>query len=120
MIGPDAMTTERRFEILDGETVIGTTCFEGGDSPMGVVFGSFEPNSAYRLEHTDPHGNLTARIDGQLIPSAGGVGIVDLFDEVGEREVTIFGIDHRLYAELFPEHVAAYEALFPGDRGGDG
>lgn len=108
------MTKERLFEILDGETVIGTTSFEGGDSPMGVVFGRFEPTSAYRPEHTDPHGNLTARVHGQLIPSAGGVGIDDLFDEIGERQVTIFGIDHQLYAELFPEHVAAYEALYPG------
>jgi hypothetical protein len=107
------MTTERRFEILDEETVIGTTSFESGDPPMGVVHGAFEANSAYRLEHADRNGNLTARIGGQLIPSAGGVGIDDLFDEIGEREVTIFGIDHKLYAELFPEHVAAYEALYP-------
>jgi hypothetical protein len=108
------MTTERCFEILDGDTVIGTTAFEGGDSPMGVAYGDFEANSAYRLEHTDPRGNLTARFNGQLIPSAGGVGIEDMFDEIGERGVTIFGIDHMLYAELFPEHVAAYEALYPG------
>ena len=107
------MPTERRFEILDGDTVIGTTAFESGDSPMGVVYGSFEATSHYRLEHTAPDGNLTARIHGQLIPSAGGVGIDDLFDEIGERQVTIFGIDHALYAELFPEHIAAYEALYP-------
>ena len=107
------MHAERRFEILDADVVIGTTAFESGDSPMGVAYGSFEPTSAYRLEHASPDSGLVARIEGQLIPSAGGVGIDDLFEEIGERQVTIFGIDHALYAKLFPEHVAAYEALYP-------
>jgi len=103
----------RRFEILDGDVVIGTASFESGDPPMGVVYGNFEPTSSYRIEHTDRNGNLTARINGQRIPSAGGVGIDDMFEEIGERQVTIFGIDHQLYAELFPAHVAAYAALYP-------
>ena len=107
------MHAERRFEILDADVVIGTTAFESGDSPMGVVYGSFEPTSAYRLEHASPDSDLVVRIEGQFIPSAGGVGIDDLFEEIGERQVTIFGIDHALYAKLFPEHVAAYEALYP-------
>ena len=107
------MHAERRFEILDADVVIGTTAFESGDSAMGVVFGSFEATSAYRLEHASPDSDLAARIDGQLIPSAGGVGIDDLFEEIGERQVTIFGIDHVLYAKLFPHHVAADEALYP-------
>jgi hypothetical protein len=81
---------------------------------MGVAFGNFQPNASYRAEqHLVDDERLSARFAGQAIPSVAGVEILDGFEEFGERHVTIFGVGHPLYDELFPHNAAAYEALYP-------
>jgi hypothetical protein len=55
------MKQQRSFEIIWDDVIIGTTSFEAGDPPMGVAFGSFLPNAAYRLEHLVDQGRLSAR-----------------------------------------------------------
>lgn len=55
---------------------------------------------------------LTVRLDGMSIPSSGGVVVEDYSKDFGEILVTVLGIDHQLYEELFPQHVAAYQAKF--------
>ncbi len=43
-----------------------------------------------------------------------GVGIVDSSLEYSEQpHVEVLGIPDSEYGQLFPQHVAAYEALFP-------
>lgn len=107
------MTAQPVFQILWGDIVIGTTLFELGDAPMGVAYGDFQANAFYRAEYLTEMNRLSAQIDGRTVPSVGGVGIDDGFEEFGESLVTIFGVGYPLYEELFPHHVAAYDALYP-------
>ena len=107
------MTAPPVFEILWDDIVIGTTLFEVGDPPMGVASGRFHANASYRDDHLIEMDRLSARFAGRLIPSISGVGIEDGFAEFGERYVTIFGVGHPLYDQLFPHNTAAYEALYP-------
>lgn len=107
--------TQPVFEILWDDIVVGTTLFELGDPPMGVAFGHFQANASYRAEHLIEQDRLSARFASQVIPSVAGVEILDGFEEFGERQVTIFGVGHPLYNELFPHNTAAYEALYPPD-----
>jgi hypothetical protein len=114
-----------RFEILANSVLVGHTKFEGGDPPMGVVFGVFHPTDAYdtvresilRDEGRDlKEVQLLVRVatTGQEIESQGGVHITDHSAELGPdgREITALGIGYPLYAELFPEHVDAYDKQF--------
>lgn len=116
------MTTEPVFEILWDDIVIGTTLFEQGAPPRlfergapptGVATGHFQANALFRDEHLIDMHRLSARFADRPIPSTGGVKILDAFKEFGDRHVTIFGVGHPLYEELFPHNVAAYNAIFP-------
>ncbi|MCZ4500937.1 MAG: barnase inhibitor [Marmoricola sp.] len=110
------MKTQPPFEVLWDDIVIGTTLFKLGDPPMGVAFGDFRPNASYRSEHLIDQDRLSARYEGEPVPSVGGVGILDGFEEFGERQVTIFGVGHPLYQKLFLHNVRAYQALFSEGR----
>jgi len=114
-----------RFEVLANAVLIGHTAFEGGDPPMGVVFGLFHPTSAYdsvrdrivRDEGRDlKEVRLVVRVvaTGQEVDSQAGIHITDHYAELGPdgREITALGIGYPLYAELFPEHVDAYDRKF--------
>ncbi|WP_457428158.1 hypothetical protein [Roseateles sp. P5_E7] len=114
-----------RFEILANSMLIGHTEFERGDAPMGVAFGAFLPIATYAsvrqvivqgegkaLEGID----LVARVaaTGQVIECQAGVHITDHSAELGPEglEVTALGVGYPQYAELFPQHVDAYENQF--------
>lgn len=113
-----------RFEILANSVLIGHTAFESGDPPMGVAFGRLIPVAAYQTvqptiiqgEAREVEGiDFAVRIasSGQVIECL-GVAITDCSAEFGAEglEVAALGIGHPLYAELFPQHVEAYENQF--------
>jgi len=101
----------KRFEIYANDVLIGSSSLENGDPPMGVAFGNLLTTPSFHADLID-NGVLTVKFDGVSIPSSGGVVIEDYSTEADEILVTILGIDHHLYEELFPEHVAAYQAQF--------
>jgi hypothetical protein len=102
----------KKFEIYAGGILIGSTSFEHGDPPMGVAYGNMALAPNCRFNHAMAKSTLSVRLDGKPIPSNGGLFVEDLLEELGEIQVTILGIDHELYEELFPEHVAAYQEQF--------
>lgn len=113
-----------RFEVFLGPTLVGHSDLELGDAPMGVAFGRFVPNSAYwafqstvvaAFNGPQDHLSLEVRLaDGHVLPAQGGVQLMDASAEFGAEgmEVSVFGIGYPLYEELFPHHVAAYDAQF--------
>jgi hypothetical protein len=105
------------FRIYSRALLVGTSSLECGDPPMGVAFGRFFPAEAYASiqaecasNHHDQSGLQlsVATPSGEIIQCA-GVGILDCGDEI---EINVLGISHPPYAELFPHHVAQYEAPF--------
>lgn len=89
---------------------------------MGVASGEFEPAEGYhvvenecRSNHSDqaPLSLSVQTVEGITIPCAGG-SILDYSQELGNGciEITILGIPHLLYEELFPRQVAMYTRQF--------
>lgn len=118
------------FCIFHGNVLIGRSRLEGGDPPMGVAFGEFEPTDAFaplRAALTcarDGSGKewrdmrllsgLCAKTVGGTVIVCSHVEVIE-YGEVGdplEWEVSCLGIEHPLYDELFPQHVKAYEDQF--------
>lgn len=82
---------------------------------MRVAFGRFFPAAAYgsiQAECASNHDDQTnlrlsvAASSGEIIQCAG----VAILDGGGDIEVNVLGITTPPYAELFPQHVAQYEA----------
>jgi len=103
------------FRVYSGATLVGTSNLEYGDPPMGVAFGRFFPVAAYAsiqaqcASNHDDQTNLHLSVavpSGEIIQCA-AVGILDCG---GDIEVNVLGISYPFYAELFPQHVAQYEA----------
>lgn len=114
------------FAIYAGDALVGHSALECGDSPMGVAYGLFIAADGYdavrhecRTNHADQSGlALSARTPaGNPLPCI-AVAVLDYSDQAAEGqpayvEAAVLGIPHPLYAELFPEHVAAYAQRFP-------
>lgn len=90
---------------------------------MGVALGKFLPSAAYMkikpavvAAHDCPqdHLSLIVRIVGAEALPAAAVHIVDYSADLGDDglEVSVYGIGSPLYEQLFPGHVAAYDAQF--------
>lgn len=118
------MRTVPRFAIYNGEVLVGWSELELGDAPMGVAVGRFLPTPAYRLiqpqvvaaQGSASQGlQLSARTPGGVPLDCIGVCITDYSAELGASglEVSVLGISDPPYAQLFPQHVAAYERQFP-------
>lgn len=113
-----------RFEVFVGSIPIGHTELELGDPPMGVALGKFLPSPEYAnlqpsivAAGVGSQAHLSLRVcrsNGQELPAEGGVQILDCSAEMGADglEVHVLGIGYPLYGELFPHHVAAYDAQF--------
>ncbi len=113
------------FAIYAGNTLIGHSALECGDSPMGVAYGLFIAADGYdtvrhecRTNHADQARlALSARTSaGNPLPCV-AVAVLDYSDPAGDGEpayveAAVLGIPHPLYADLFPEHVAAYAQRF--------
>jgi hypothetical protein len=94
----------------------------GVDARLGVAFGTMIATTGYaevRRQCIQQLGDqaalkLSVRTSAGVVLPCVGVGINDLSDEVGEPciDVEVLGIDHEVYAALFPEHVAAYRDQF--------
>lgn len=114
-----------KFEVLANEKLIGYTLLEHGDPPMGVAHGVMTATSGYAAIEAlviaaagarAAELELTVRIAGAIDPlPCAGVGILDLGVECVEPYVEVLGIPYPEYAELFPQHVAAYAARFSVD-----
>ena len=112
-----------RFSVHCGDALIGWSDLETGDPPMGTAFGRFVPAPEYSqvraafIAATEQRGSaplLSLRgSGGESIESAGGVHITDLGMDSADIEVAVFGVSDPPYDSLFPEHVAAYERLYP-------
>lgn len=115
----------RRFEIYSGSTLVGWSELERGDPPMGCAEGRFLPSPHYTFIQaavvSSAGGDqsalrLSVRLaeTGEVLDFVGGVRLLDFSAELGadEMEVSTLGLGCPRYGELFPYHVAAYEAMF--------
>jgi hypothetical protein len=118
------------FCIFHGDVLIGRSDLEGGDPPMGVASGRFEPVDAFPQlrfamkpvrDGTGKEQRDMRYLVGVRATTAKGVALicshVEIF-EYGEAgnpfalEVFCIGIEQPPYGELFPHHVKAYEDKF--------
>ena len=94
---------------------------------MGVAWGEFRPLPTYKsiqsaciANHSDQSSLLlSVRTEvGSVIPCA-GVSILDCSVAAGTAliELNVLGIPYPDFAELFPQHVAAYENRFKPSTG---
>jgi hypothetical protein len=118
------------FSIFQGETLIGRSELEGGDPPMRVASGVFEPTEAFTelrksmkpaRDGAGKEQNDIRFLGGLRAVTADGVQLVgagvEVFEygEAGEPcawEVFCVGVESPPYQELFPHHVKAYEDQF--------
>jgi len=110
------------YRVFHQGALVGHSLLEYGDPPMGVVFGEFVPAAGYeaiaaycRNNHAD-QSELALAVqteDGFNIPCI-GAGVLDYSEQAGEpyAELNVLGIEHNVYATLFPHHVAAYDRKF--------
>ena len=126
--------TNKTYEILLDDKIIGTTKLEKSDAAMGVVFGDIKLNdisSGYEffksycvtngieIINDYPEDKLiaTSDIPKLKIINSNGVEIkgqgtsIDGMDS-NIFEVTILGVPYPFYEEEFPHHVRAYENQF--------
>lgn len=114
-----------RFEIYSGPTLIGWSELERGDPPMGCADGRFLPSPHYTSiqaavvssggsEQSALHLSVRLAETGEVLELVGGVSLLDFSAELGadEMEVSALGLAYPRYGELFPHHVAAYDAMF--------
>lgn len=103
------------FKVFSGTVLVGTSGLEFGDPPMGVAFGRFVPAAGYaaieaqcKSNHRDQsHLRLSVVTPSGEVIQCSGVGILE---GGGDIEVNVLGISYPPYAELFPQHIARYEA----------
>ena len=99
------------YEILDNEIIIGRTKLEGGDPPMGFVFGAVAPTGNYSKDLNQK----SLKIFGGDIPiKCNSITIEDLTEEMGETcvEVTVLIESAEEYEKHFKHHIEAYENQF--------
>ena len=105
-----------KFIVKLGDEIIGSSEFEYGDPSMGCASGRFleAPGYAtikqYCIDHSPDWvpipGLMVSTPDGTTIECVGGIQIMDIGEEY--REISICGITHPPYAQLFPEHWAEH------------
>ncbi|MFD1218126.1 hypothetical protein [Microbulbifer celer] len=113
-----------KFKLFARNELLGETLLENGDPPMGVAFGELIPNEHYfkyqELFCTQDFQRISElkltviSESGVTLEPSGGIGIEDYSKDMGELSiyVNVLGIDSSVYNQLFPAHVAAYEAQF--------
>ena len=118
------------FDIFHNGVLIGRSELEGGDPPMGVASGRFEPTQAFaplRMVMKPARDGFGKEmrdmrcLEGVRTRTENGTMLVCSLAQVCEYgeadkpfawEMFCFGIEHPLYEELFPHHVEAYKNQF--------
>ena len=110
-----------KYQLFANNELIGESNLEVGDPPMGVASGEFHPNknyfkyqSLFESQNTEVLNLCVKSSSGQTLEPAGGIGVEDYSQEMGEQsiQINVLGLDSEVYVKLFPEHVAKYDALF--------
>lgn len=114
-----------RYDVYSRGVLVGHSLLEHGDPPMGVAFGAFTPNEAYReiqnecrTNHADQTAlELSVRTESGIEISCAGVAILESSAQSDRpyAELNVLGITHPRYDDLFPDHVARYEQQFAKD-----
>jgi len=114
------------FSVFAGDVLVGYSFLEAGDAPMGVAWVEFRPlpnkciQSACVANHSDQSRLLlSVKTEAGNVIHCAGVAILDCSAEAGTTliELSVLGIPYPLYAELFPQHVDAYENQFKPSTG---
>lgn len=101
------------YEIRVNDVVIGTTKLEGGDPPMGFVFGNVKPTERYEpLSGVVKAGLYKQGQDVEI--KCESISFEDLTKEMGETciEVTALIESVEEYDIYFKHHREAYEKQF--------
>jgi len=111
-----------RFSIYSGMMLIGYSSLEGGDPPMGVAFGQFEPTAGYlaiqnecRTNHVDQSGlTLSVKTEAGLAIPSMAIAILAYAEALPPDciEISVLGIPADFYDALFPYHVIKYAHQF--------
>ncbi|QXI26163.1 hypothetical protein [Pseudomonas vanderleydeniana] len=110
------------FHFYSGSTLVGWSALEDGDPPMGVASGEFKPANGYAAIQVECQSSLRDQsslclsvrtVTGITIPCA-GINISDYSKDLkdGSIEVSVLGVPHPLYEELFPNQVEIYAHHF--------
>lgn len=99
------------YQIRTEGKVIGVTKLEGGDPPMGFVFGSVVPTEHYSKTLSKESLNIFC---GDTLIKSKSVTIEDLTEEMGEIciEVTVLLESTEEYEKHFKHHSVAYDNQF--------
>lgn len=101
------------YEIRINNVLIGTTKLEGGDPPMGFVFGNVTPTENYEVLSGVVKAELYEQ--GQDIEiKCESISFEDLTKEMGKTcvEVTALIDSYEEYDKYFKHHREAYEKQF--------
>ena len=102
-----------KYEIRIEDKIIGTTDLEGGDPPMGFVFGAVEPTESYTSNVGNSALKMYVRETKEEI-AIEHIAIEDHSGELGEQciEVTALVSSAEEYEKFFKHHLEAYEKQF--------
>ncbi|HFF1654636.1 TPA: hypothetical protein ACGEYH_002964 [Providencia rettgeri] len=102
-----------KYKIRHKNKVIGITALEGGDPPMGFVFGMLEPTVFYTADIDKVHLSLYTDETNEEI-ACNSISFDDYSAELGEQciEVTVLVESAEEYAKFFKHHLDAYEKQF--------
>src|SRR6476659_6431560 len=113
--------TQMKFVVKLGSEIIGFSDLEYGDPSMGCASGRFVTTPSYFsiqqycIEHSPDWEAIPSLAvylpDGTPIECCGGIQIIDLSPDMGAAgiEISICGVNHPPYADLFPEHWAEHQ-----------
>ncbi|MEI8595845.1 hypothetical protein [Photobacterium sp. Hal280] len=102
-----------KYEIRVEDKIIGTTDLEGGDPPMGFVFGAVDPTDFYESNGGRTALRIYIRETNEEIATE-HIAIEDHSGEFGEQcvEVTALVSSAEEYEKFFKHHLDAYEKQF--------
>lgn len=102
-----------KYEIRNKDRVIGVTELEGGDPPMGFVYGAVEPTDFYVPGIAQGECKIFTCDTNEEIPSE-SITIDDHSEALSEQciEVTILVKSAEEYEKFFKHHLEAYEKQF--------
>ncbi|ABO22472.1 hypothetical protein [Shewanella loihica] len=102
-----------KYEIQRQDKVIGITELEGGDPPMGFVFGAVDPTDFYLSGEGKTDYKIYTCDTNEEIASE-SITIEDLSEAMGEQciEVTVLVKSAEEYERFFKHHLDAYGKQF--------